>query len=127
MEISIFLAKVLGIYLLVIGLSMLINGKTIKPLLTNIINDPSLLFVTGFIALILGILLVVSHNIWAADWRIVITIVAWMALLKGIIRIACPQFAFNASKKWVENSFNYNISMILVLLIGLFLSYHGFL
>ena len=127
MEISIFLAKVLGIYLLVIGLSMLINGKTIKPLLINVINDPSLLFVTGFIALILGILLVVSHNIWVADWRIVITLVAWMALLKGIIRTACPQFALNASKKWIENSFNYNISMILVLLIGLFLSYHGFL
>ncbi|MBY0501977.1 MAG: hypothetical protein K2P93_08285 [Alphaproteobacteria bacterium] len=126
METSIFLAKALGIYLLIIGLSMLINGQKIKPLLINIINDPSLLFVTGFVALILGIILVIGHNIWVADWRVVITIVAWMTLLKGIIRIACPQFALDASKKWVENTFYYNVSMIFVLFIGSFLSYHGF-
>lgn len=126
MESSIFLARALGLYFLIIAISMLINGEKIKPLLTNIINDASLLFVTGFMALIIGILLVVSHNIWVADWRVVITIVAWMALFKGIMRVACPQFALDASKKWVGNDFTYNLSMVLVLLIGLFLSYHGF-
>jgi VanZ family protein len=30
------------------------------------------------------------HNLWVADWRVVITIIGWLSILKGAIRILLP-------------------------------------
>ncbi len=38
------------------------------------------LLLNAIITPIIGILLVVSHNLWVADWRVVITIIAWLIL-----------------------------------------------
>jgi len=45
---------------------------------------------TGYITFLLGLATVVSHNIWAADWRIAITLLGWTTLLKGIEKIGFP-------------------------------------
>lgn len=43
-------------------------------IMTNIkINNPSLMFVIGFFILILGILMVIAHNIWEWNWKVLIT------------------------------------------------------
>ena len=127
MELSIFLAKVLGLYFLIVSLGMIFNAGRFKPLIIDLIKSPALMFLTGFLALIIGILLVVSHNIWTADWRVVITILAWLSLIKGTIRIMVPQFAVKTIKKCTENNISYYISGLITLGIGLFLIYHGYL
>jgi len=127
MNASIFLAQALGLYLLIVGFSLIINASRIKPLLIQIIDNPALLFVSGFMALIIGIALVVSHNLWVADWRVLITITAWLAFLKGIVRIVFPQVALSESKKWVENDAAYYTTSVIVIIIGLVLGYHGFI
>jgi hypothetical protein len=127
MELSIFLAKAIGLYYLIISLGMILNGAKIKSLLMEIMNNAALLFVTGFLALIIGILLVTSHNIWVADWRVIITLMGWAALIKGIIRVTSPQLMIETSKKWVQNNVYYYTTMCVVFLIGVFLLYHGYL
>ncbi|OJW52658.1 MAG: hypothetical protein BGO67_09325 [Alphaproteobacteria bacterium 41-28] len=126
MELSIFLAKAIGLYYVIISLGMILNGGRIKALLMEIMNNSALLFITGFFALILGILLVTSHNIWVADWRVLITLLGWGALLKGIMLVTLPQLMIEASKKWVQNTISYYITMCVVFLIGIFLLYHGY-
>ena len=34
--------------------------------------------------------MVLVHNVWVADWRIVITLLAWLTLIKGIVRLNLP-------------------------------------
>lgn len=125
MHISIFLAKAIGVYFLIIGIGMTINAKRIKPLLLDILNNPPLLFVTGFIALILGILLVISHNIWTMDFRLLITLIAWLCLTKGTIRVMFPQVAVTMSRKWVQSDISYYISMLILVILGIILVYFG--
>jgi hypothetical protein len=105
---------------------MILDGGRFRPLIIDLIKNPPLLFLSGFIALIVGILLVVSHNIWAADWRVVITIVAWLSLVKGIIRIMVPQFGIKSTQKFMESNIYYYISAIFTLLIGIFFICHGY-
>lgn len=64
MDISKFLGKGLGVYLLLVSTAFLVNMSQFADLVKHLINDPPLMFVTGFFTLIIGILLVVSHNIW---------------------------------------------------------------
>lgn len=127
MGISIFLAKALGLYFLIVGLAMIFNARKFKPLVIDLIKDPALMFLSGFLALIVGILLVVSHNIWVADWRVIITILAWLSLVKGVTRIMAPKFAIKKAKKCIENSASYYMTGLLLLGISFFLIYHGYL
>lgn len=126
MNISFFLAQAFGLYFLIIGFGLVINGNRIRPLLNEMMDNPAMLLVSGFIALILGILLVLTHNIWVMDWRVIITIAGWMALIKGGMLIVFPQAMINFSKKWVGCNFTYYATMSFVFLIGIFLTYHGF-
>jgi hypothetical protein len=127
MDISIFLAKALAIYFIVVSLSLLINGAKMRDILEDCLNDKTLLFILGILALIVGILMVLVHNIWVADWRVVITLLAWASLLKGIARVVFIQRNQLVMKVFVENHSGYLILSIVTLLIGLFLAYHGFM
>ena len=40
-----------------------------------------------------GLAIVLTHNIWTADWRVVITILGWLFVISGIVRMALPQHA----------------------------------
>lgn len=124
MDISIFLAKVISLYLIILSIAIFINSARFPSMLNEIFVTPANIFMAGILTLIIGILLVVSHNIWQANWRVVITILAWLTFISGIIRVACPQFAFNRLKKMTKGGF-VTISVI-ALLIGLFLGYFGF-
>jgi len=79
----------LAIALLGIGF-MLSRGHYLK-LVDDIKNNSAILFTFGVINLIIGYLLVVNYNIWAWDWSVVITIIGWMALLKGTVILIFPQ------------------------------------
>ena len=127
MDASIFLAQALGLYFLIVGFALISNGDQLKGLVSKILEDDALLFVTGFIALILGVLMVISHNLWVMDWRIVITLVAWLMFIKGVVRVVFPKKAVNISKKWIKSNTAYYTTSVIVLLLGFFLGYHGFL
>lgn len=123
MTVSIFLAKALGFYLIFISIAYVLNKKKFIPLLMNMMNKPEIMLVTGIIALIMGILIVVSHNIWVKDWRVIITVIGWMALLKAINIILFPEFMINISTKWIQNNVAYYITFLFTFLIGSILLY----
>ncbi|MBI2707134.1 MAG: hypothetical protein HYX35_02310 [Proteobacteria bacterium] len=75
MKLSLFLAKVLGLYMTVLSIGLLIHAKKMKSILMDSMDSPPLLLVSGVIALIVGLLIVISHNMWASDWRVLITII----------------------------------------------------
>ncbi len=45
----------------------------------------------GFLSIFLGLGTVIVHNIWAFNWQGIITVIAWLVLLKGIYVIAYPE------------------------------------
>jgi len=126
MDISIFLAQALGIYLLIVSISMFLNPAQYKIMINEIANMPSMLFLSGIMALIIGILIVITHNVWVADWRVIITLLGWLSLLKGIIRVMFPMFALRAMKKFMHNMSNYYVVAFIALLLGGYLSFFGF-
>ena len=126
MDISIFLAKAIGFYYIIMSLSFFIKKRKLKLQIINMMNNPGLVLATGFIVLIMGILIVVSHNIWTKDWRVIITIMGWMILIKGINVILFPEFLVNMSIKWLQNNTLYYITFYFVFTIGTTLIYYGY-
>jgi hypothetical protein len=94
MEISIFLAKFWGGLFMILGLMSI--GANFLGRVIKISEDKTITVSTGYITLLLGLATVVSHSIWVMDWRIVITLLGWTTLFKGITKSIFPE---HVSKK----------------------------
>ena len=126
MDVSRFLGKVIGIYLIIVSLGMLLNFSQFENYVNELVSNKSLMFVTGFFTLVLGILMVVSHNIWQWNWRIVITILSWITLIKGTALIFYPQFIDKATILFLQNNSIFYTATLIYLFLGLLLTYFGF-
>jgi len=87
---SYFFANIMGILLTVVGLGVLVNLKNMQKVVDSLTANAALMYVTGMWILLLGIVMVLFHNIWIAGWPIVITILGWLTLLKGVVFIVFP-------------------------------------
>ena len=126
MDVSRFLAKVLGLYLIIVSVAMLTNMQQVMVYIAGIMDSPPLLFVTGLFTLILGLLMVVSHNVWQWNWRVLITIIAWLVLLKGSCIALDPQWIDSISLQFIQNPAVAYTAAGIDLALGILLCYFGF-
>lgn len=126
MAVSKFLSKVIGIYLIIVSIALLVNMQQFINLVNTLINDAPLMFVSGFFTLILGILMVVSHNIWQWNWRVLITIISWLTLFKGASIVLYPQFIDSMTILFVGSMNIAYIAAGMDLVLGVVLCYFGF-
>ncbi len=113
MEISIFLARFLGGFFLIFGLLFIITkqlGKTIE-----MTADKAFVISTGYISLLMGLAVVVLHNIWVLDWRIAITILGWSTLIKGVMKIGWPEFINQQAQRFKSHQI---LEAIMLLILG---------
>lgn len=88
MDISIFLARFWGSLFLILGFSA-ISAKFLGRVI-QYTDDKAITVSTGYITFLLGLATVVAHNLWVADWRVMVTILGWITLFKGMEKIAFP-------------------------------------
>ena len=125
MDTSIFLAQAFGLYFFIISLAMLLKKKRFEEIVDDLIASPASIFIIAVITLILGILLVLSHNLWVADWRVIITLLAWLTFIAGLVRTFFPELIVKAAKQIHNPTFYYTVNSIFIVL-GVALSYIGF-
>lgn len=92
MEMSIFLAKFWGWYLIIFFVILSFNPSRIKQIL-EYLKDQKFAVMASFIAIIFGLINILLHNVWEADWTIIITLLGWAALIKGLTMFIFPQKA----------------------------------
>ncbi|MGD9502706.1 MAG: hypothetical protein AB7V40_09510 [Methyloceanibacter sp.] len=94
MENSRSIARLVGPVLLVIGIGMafglMMEGGLYSNLLKEFIANRALIFLTGVLALAAGVAIVNVHNVWVPDWRVIITVLGWLFVLRGIMLIVFP-------------------------------------
>lgn len=120
---TIFLANIIGWYFVIIGLYLVLKHDQLKPAVKELLKNPGVFFLMATVTLILGLLLVASHNIWVMGWPVIITLIAWITLIKGLIRLFFPSVVHNIAKNMLENAMLMKIMGLIVLIIGLFLLY----
>ena len=123
---SIFLAKLIGPVCLVIGLALLINRAAFRTLAGEFLNSPALMFLSGVITLLAGLAIVLTHNVWTADTRILITILGWLAVIGGVVRILAPQRAAAIGRTMLATPFTLCISAGVYLLFVALLCFFGY-
>jgi len=81
-----FLARLLGLYCLLISAAMAAHKEATVAAITAMIRNPSVLFLTGVLGATAGLALVLNHNVWRGGAATVtVTLVGWAALSKGLL------------------------------------------
>ena len=115
MDITILVAKILGIYLVVPGLFMIVKGKTIPHLLKDFFDHPAVCYLTGIILIFLSSMYLIQYNIWNGKWQTLITIFVWIVMLKGLAYIFIPQVLNEITIKKFKGFFSaYGLAAIIV-------------
>jgi hypothetical protein len=86
MEKSKSIAGIVGPTLIVMVLSEL---KIWNPTLYDTQIVP-IVYLSGVLMFVAGISIVRSHNIWVLGWQTSLTIIGWLAILLGLIRMFFP-------------------------------------
>ena len=126
MQTSLFLAKLIGPTLLIIGISILLNREAFKTMAGEFINSRALIYVAGVLAFMPALALVLTHNVWVADWRVLITLIGWFALITGAIRLLFPQEVMRLGRRAVANPTTFLIASTIMIVLGAILCFYGF-
>jgi hypothetical protein len=126
MAASIFLAKLIGPLLVIVAAALLVNPVGFKVMAQDFLNSRALMFLSGFILVPAGLAIVLTHNVWAADWRVLITLLGWLALIGGAIRIFDPPQLTRTGHTLLANALYMKIAAGLWLVIGLVLCFYGY-
>ena len=126
MQTSIFLAKLLGPILLVVGGALLVNRKDLDALAQELLRSRLLLFLFGLIDLAIGLAIVLTHNVWVADWRLIITLLGWLLIVRGAIRMLVPDQIKAFGVKLLKNANVVTGGLAVPVVLGLVLSYFGY-
>jgi hypothetical protein len=119
------LERAIGLYLLIASIIMLCRGSYYRELLMNIKPGSGAALVLASIGLMLGIMLVLVHNIWMWNFELLITIIAWGVLVKSVLWLAFPDCVVNCIKKMYSCCWMYYLMGLLMGLIGLMMIMHG--
>ena len=126
MELSKLIARMASVLYLSASFGAFFSAGYYRKIAGDLFNNSALVYVTGFITVIIGLLIVTYHNRWAKSWVVLITILGWLAMVKGVLLIAFPQFVHTLSERMLADS-GANIFLYAAFCLGVLFAYFGFL
>lgn len=124
MDWSLFFAKFLGLYLLIIIAIWLTRKESFETGVKDIISSNGMFALSGAIHIIIGLTIVILHPIWTADWRSLITLIGYISIVQGVVRLAFPIQSRDNILKSLEKG--YWIWIVVASALGIILTYNGF-
>ena len=98
MSTSVFIARLIGPVMLVIGLAVLTNQSAFRAMAEEFLASRALIFLSGLLIMPVGLAIVLTHNIWAADGRVMITLFGWLNVIGGAVRLFAPAYVIQTSR-----------------------------
>jgi hypothetical protein len=123
---SVFLARLMGPMGIAIGLGMLFNRNAYRRVAEEFLDSQALIYFSGLIAGTGGLAVILTHNVWSADWHVVITLLGWIAFLTALARIVVPTIAEPIGRAIFESRGIYTAAGLITLALGLWLGSDGY-
>lgn len=125
MGLSIFLAKLLGIYMLIIAAAWIFRKDQVDLSIKEIVSSKGLIAFSGLMNIILGLAIVIGHPIWQLSWVGLITLLGYIMIMMGIIRLI---FTDQVQKNTLNTiTKGHWVIIALLIILGGFLTYSGFM
>jgi hypothetical protein len=125
---TLFLARLIGLYCIVCGLAEMIHRQATLEAVGALLGNPSTVLWVGMTTVLIGLAMVLGHNLWRGGaLTVVVTIVGWIALLKGLALLFLPM---QSDMSVFFGVFRYRqlfyLYAAIALVLGLYLTYASF-
>jgi hypothetical protein len=121
------IAGLIGPTLIALAAALLVNLGSISALIEPVSRDPALVLVSGVLSFVAGLAVVRVHNHWAGDWTVLVTILGWLLLVGGLVRMLFPIWLAGIAANLGQNTGFIAGETVVLLVIGGFLSYKAYI
>jgi hypothetical protein len=126
MTLTAYVAQLLGVYLVLSGVLMIVREQAMMLLVPKFVDTPPFLYFLGSLRVLIGLAIVLAHNMWIGTLGTVIYVVGWLTILRGIAMLVLPAeterkilTAFSRGNVWYTTA-------IVAIVLGGWLAYAGF-
>jgi len=124
-DVTLLVIRLMGPVYLMIGLGFLLNQEYYKKIYKGIKDEPFVLMMTGAAAMVVGILIVTHHNVWTTAPEALVSVIGWIALVKGAVILLAPKHIVKIAKFEVEKGI-IRYGGCLITVFGFWLCWLGF-
>lgn len=125
---TLFLSRLIGLYCLLVGLSMVIHKQRTVEAVAALLQNPSLTLLLGLVILGASLAMILAHNLWrSGPLALIITLIGWSSLIKGLLLLflsPAMESRFVLGRLHYQQFF-YDYAAVSIAL-GIFLTYAGF-
>ena len=126
METSIFIAKILGPVCLIIAMWLVFKREAYLRMMEDYFKNSALVYFGGMLPLVIGLIIVLCHNVWTADWRVIITIYGWGGIIKGIWILFFPNSVSRFIEVYQKSKTLVIVQTVFIIAIGIVLTIGGY-
>lgn len=120
------LAGLIGPTFVAVAVSMLLNLSFLPALIEQGSANPALILTTGVITFVVGLAIVRAHNHWSGGWPVVVTVLGWLFLLGGLVRVLFPTQLASAAIGLAHDTWYLVAEAVILLVVGGFLSFRAY-
>jgi hypothetical protein len=127
MSTTIFLGRLLGLYLVAISVGMLVHRRRTLATLNEMARSGPWMLFSGMVATAAGLAVTLTHDVWSGGaLPVAVTIAGWAALLKGVALLLVPAERMAEAYKGAGFERFFHLWMVVVLALGLWMTWAAF-
>ena len=126
MPAPVFIARLIGPIFVVVGIGLLLNLHHYAAVIAQAVRIGALVYFSGVLALAAGLAMLNTYRAWTADWRVIVTVLGWLMLIAGVVRIVVPWVTVSLATALYSGSAAIAIVGVIVLIVGGYLSFQGY-
>lgn len=126
METTILLAKVLGLFIIIVGVIVMVRREYFIPLISVFVKERFTRLVMSVVELVAGLFLVVTHSIFTSAPAAIISAFGWIAVIESILYLAAPDKTLQKMISRFNSPTFYLFGGLASIILGLYLANYGF-
>jgi len=126
MNTTIFLAQIWGPVILAVALGTFVSRKYYIKIYHELEKETLAVLLFGMVAISAGIAQIHFHNVWNTFPQVVVSLLGWMLLIKGLAFAIVPRLV-DRGGDWTIKSHILPFAGGLMVIVGVYLSWVGYL
>jgi hypothetical protein len=124
---TIFLARLFGLFMIVVALWMLVDEPGLRAIIDALVQDRPATLLLSLICLGSGLAVVLGHQVWSGGIApVLVTVLGWILLIRGVLLLFLPPNLLGSLANALAGpAWLYPVGIV-ALGLGLILTYAGF-
>lgn len=118
-------SRVLGPFLVIVDVTAVARASDMQKLLSEFEANSLWTWVTGAFILLFGLIIVGAHQYWRGAAAIIVSVLGWLILLRGLLLLAFPKAFVSVANTMIGAQALWVTLCIAAALVGLYLTYLG--